>query len=213
MPPVNIRSFVIGALTIGALAIFLSAAAAPPHFQVAAPATTTEVVLAVDSDHSIAHYSVDTTLHTVHGSFNLKSGTLHFNPATGKAGGQIIVAATSGDSGNEKRDARMHKEILETEKFPDAVFQPTQIEGQVAPTGPSDVKLHGILSLHGADHDITARVHAELSGVRWKGTAQFEVPYIAWGIKDPSNFLLKVKKVVNVELEMSGTMHVPSATP
>jgi hypothetical protein len=26
-----------------------------------------------------------------------------------------------------------------------------------------------------------------------------------WGIKDPSNFLLKVKPVVNVELEMSGS--------
>jgi len=89
-------------------------------------------------------------------------------------------------------------------KYPDAVFHSTQIEGKVAPTGPSDIKVHGVLSLHGSDHEITAQVHAELSGDRWKGTASFDVPYISWGIKDPSNFFLKVKKVVSVELEMAG---------
>jgi len=31
------------------------------------------------------------------------------------------------------------------------------------------------------------------------------VPYIQWGIKDPSNWLLKVKPVVSVELEMTGS--------
>jgi polyisoprenoid-binding protein YceI len=145
-------------------------------------------------------------LHTVHGTFALKSGTLHFDPETGKAGGEIVVFAPSGVSGNSSRDARMHKEILETAKYPDVVFRPTQVEGKVGQSGASDVKLGGVFSIHGADHDLTALVHAELTGDRWRGTGRFEVPYVKWGIKDPSNFLLKVKPVVSVELEMSGAV-------
>jgi polyisoprenoid-binding protein YceI len=140
----------------------------------------------------------------VHGTFALKGGTVHFDPQTGKAGGEIVVSATSGKSGNSSRDVRMHQEILETEKYPDVVFRPTQMEGKVGLSGVSDVKVHGVLSIHGADHDLTAAVRVELMGERWKGTGKFEVPYIMWGIKDPSNFLLKVKPVVNVEVEMSG---------
>src|SRR5271165_3736864 len=194
------RALGIWGLGVLGLAVFLSAAAAPPLPQ-AAQAATSEVVLRVDPGQSQVHWNVDSTLHTVHGTFNLKSGTVHFDPQTGKAGGEIIVLATSGESGNGSRDARMHKEILETAKYPDAVFRPTMVEGKVAPSGGSDVKLRGVFSIHGADHDVVATVHAELAGDHWKGTGKFEVPYVQWGIKDPSNFFLKVKPVVNVELE------------
>ena len=150
------------------------------------------------------HWAVDSTLHTVHGTFALKSGSVHFDPESGKAGGEIVVLASSGESGNGPRDARMHKEILESAKYSEVVFRPTRVEGKVGQSGASDVKLGGVFSIHGADHDLTAVVHAELTGDRWRGTGKFDVPYVKWGIKDPSNFLLKVKPVVNVELEMSG---------
>ena len=199
-------------LTIG-LAIFLSAAAAPPRVQSAASASGSEIALTLDPAQSKVHYSVDSTLHTVHGTFNLKSGSIHFDPSTGKAGGEIVVFATSGESGNDGRDKRMHKEILETAKYPEVIFHPTQIEGQVAASGPSDVKVHGMFSIHGTDHKLTALVHAELAGDHWTGTGKFEVPYVTWGIKDPSNFFLKVKHVVNVELEMSGATKTAESTP
>jgi hypothetical protein len=63
-----------------------------------------------------------------------------------------------------------------------------------------------MFSIHGADHALTAEVHANLAGDHWTGTGKFQVPYISWGIKDPSNFLLKVKPVVDVELELSGAV-------
>ena len=111
------------------------------------------------------------------------------------------------------RDKRMHKEILETAKYPEVVFHPTQVEGNVASSGPSDVKLHGIISIHGSDHELTAMVHAELAGDHWTGTGKFEIPYVTWGIKDASNFFLKVKHVVNVELATSGTAKPTETTP
>jgi polyisoprenoid-binding protein YceI len=168
-----------------------------------------EIVLTLDRARSKVHWTVDSTLHIVHGTFSLKSGSVHFNLENGKAGGEIVVIATSGESGNGSRDARMHQEILETAKYPEAVFRPTRVDGKLSRSGASDVKLVGILSIHGSDHDVTAQVHAELTGDRftdnhWTGTAKFEVPYVQWGIKDPSNFLLKVKPIVNVEVGMAG---------
>ena len=189
------------------IAVLLSASAAPPTPQ-AAQAVPQEVALELDPAQSKVHYKVDSTLHTVHGTFALKSGSVHFDPESGKAGGEILVFATSGDSGNSSRDERMHKEILETAKFPDAIFRPDHIEGKVARAGASDVKLHGVIQLHGQEHEIVALVHAELAGDHWKGTAKFDVPYMQWGIKDPSNWFLKVKPVVNVELEMAGPAKV-----
>jgi len=197
------RSLSVAALAVLALALFPAAAAPPPQPQ-AEPAPVSEIVLTLDPSQSTVHWTVDSTLHMVHGTFAMKSGTVHFNPETGKADGEIVVIATSGESGNSSRDARMHKEILETSRYPEMIFHPAQVQGKVGLSGASDVKLEGIFSIHGADHELSATVHAELTGDRWKGTSKFEVPYVQWGIKNPSNFLLKVKSVVNVELEISG---------
>ena len=183
---------------------FLSARAAPLQNakQIAAPG----IELTLDPAQSAVHYTVDSTLHTVHGTFALTRGTVQFDPETDKASGEIVVSTASGDSGDRSRDTRMHKEILESAKYPEVIFRPTQIEGHVARSGGSDVKLHGIFSIHGSDHELVATVHVELSPDRWKGTCTFDVPYIAWGIKNPSNFLLKVKPVVNVEMETAGSV-------
>jgi polyisoprenoid-binding protein YceI len=192
-----------GSLAVLGSAPFFAIGVPPPPPQ-AARAPVPEVVLTLDPAQSKVHWSLDSTLHTVHGSFAMKSGTVHFDPETGKAGGAIVVLAISGESGNGSRDARMHKEILETSRYPEAIFRPMQVEGKVTQAGTSDVKLDGVLSIHGAEHDLTALVHADVTDRHWRATGKFDVPYVQWGIKDPSNFLLKVKPVVNVELEMSG---------
>ena len=209
---VRARSFGASVLLVVGLAIFLSAAAAPPRLQ-SVPAATSEIVLALDPAQSKVHWNVDSSLHTVHGTFKLKSGDFKIDPATGIASGLIVIDATSGESGDASRDKRMHSAILESPKYPEVTFHPTQVEGKVASSGPSDAKLHGTFSIHGTDHELTAQVHAELVGDRWTGTGKFEVPYVTWGIKDPSNFFLKVKHVVNVELEMSGATKAAQTTP
>lgn len=197
------KSAAIAGVAVAGIAVFLSAAPKPPRVPTAALAAP-EITLELDPAQSKLHYSVDSTLHTVHGTFNLKGGAVHFDPESGNAGGEIGAYATSGESGNDSRDEKMHKEILESQKYPDLAFRPLQVEGKVERVGVSDVKLRGVMLLHGKEHELAVPVHAELAADHWKGTTRFEVPYIQWGLKDPSNWLLKVKPVVHIELEMAG---------
>lgn len=165
-----------------------------------------QIVLSVDPAKSTVHWSVESSLHTVHGTFHVKRGTISVDPATGKASGEIVVDARSGESGNDGRDRRMHKEILESSRYSEVVFRPDRADGTVVAQGDSSFKLHGIFSLHGADHELNVPTQATLREGQWKGTAAFEVPYIEWGLKNPSNFLLKVKPVVDVQLDLAGAV-------
>jgi polyisoprenoid-binding protein YceI len=197
---------VLSGILLG-VAVLLSAAppaTSPPRQP--AQSVAREIALALDPAQTKVHFMVDSTLHTVHGSLALKSGALQFDPQTGKASGAIVVNTVTTETGNSSRDQRLHKEILETWKFAEATFRPSQVEGQVSFTAPSDFKVKGVITLHGTDHELVADVHSEFSGDRWKGTARFDVPYTKWGIKDPSNFFLHVKPVVNVDLELAGTI-------
>ena len=207
MQPANGKTATLVAAVLVGLRLLLSASAAPPpqHTQTAAAATAvSSLSLTLDPAQSKVHWTLPGSLHTVHGTFLVTRGALSFDRDSGKAAGEIMVNAKSGESGNDSRDSRMHKEILETVKYPDVVFRPAQVEGKVAAAGPSDIKVHGTVSVHGTDHEITALVHAELSGETWKGSAKFDVPYVDWGIKNPSNFLIKASKVVGIEVEMAG---------
>ena len=168
--------------------------------------------LSVDPAQSKIHWTLGATMHTVHGTFGLKRGTLRFDPATGKAGGEIVVDATSGASGNDSRDKKMHKEVLESGRFPEIVFRPDRVEGKVQPQGSFGVQVHGIFSLHDAEHELTVPIQAELSADHWKGSGKFSVPYAQWGLKNPSTFLLRVNPAVEIELELSGSLQKP-ATP
>jgi polyisoprenoid-binding protein YceI len=151
-------------------------------------------------------FSLGSTLHTVHGTFGLKNSTLHFDPASGKISGAIVVDATTGESGNNGRDSRMHREILESPKFPEIVFTPTGINGTVAANGNSKVQVSGRFRLHGADHEIALPVEVIAKGQELQLATHFEIPYVEWGLKNPSNFLLRASDKVEIEIHATGRM-------
>jgi hypothetical protein len=199
-----LRNCIAALVLVGVAAPIRQAATSEPSSR--ATRAAQQIVLSVDPAKSTVHWSVESSLHTVHGTFRVKRGTLSVDPATGKANGEIVVDATSGESGNDGRDRRMHKEILESSRYSEMVYRPDRADGAVVSQGNSSLKLHGIFSLHGAEHELSVPTQATLSEDQWKGTAAFEVPYIQWGLKNPSNFLLKVKPVVDVELDLAGTV-------
>jgi hypothetical protein len=209
--PQIIRRNISLCAALGGLAVLLSASAAHQPPQAPASARAKEIVLTIDPSQSTVHYSVSSSLHTVHGTFAVKRGTLRLDPANGKAGGEIVVDAASGQSGSDSRDKKMHKEVLESARFTDIIFRPDRVEGAVPPQGTSSAQLHGVCVLHGSEHQITVPVRAELNAEKWKGTATFSVPYNDWGLKNPGNFLLKVDHTVEIEVDMGGSMQAQAA--
>jgi polyisoprenoid-binding protein YceI len=149
-------------------------------------------------------FSLTGNFHTVHGTFALKRSTIRLDPSSGKISGAIVVDATSGDSGNNGRDKKMHREILESAKFPDIVFTPSQITGTVATEGASSVMVAGQFRVHGQDHDVTFPVDVRADGKSLQITTHFEIPYVQWGMKNPSNFLLRVSDKVDIEIQAAG---------
>jgi len=152
------------------------------------------------------NWTLKDVIHTVHGTFKLRRGDVVFDSDTGKAGGEIVVDATSGESGSGARDGRMHKNVLESAKYPDISFAPDRLDGKVELTGASDVKLHGVFRIHGDSHEITVPVRVTANGDTIDADIKFEVPFVAWGMKDPSTFLLKVDKSVAIEVRASARL-------
>ena len=148
-----------------------------------------------------------TGLHATHGTFKLKSGEFLFNPATGVAEGEILVDATTGESGNAIRDKKMQDEVLESNRYPAIFFHPTRIKGAFkAGEGMQELVGEGTFNIHGADHPIDLPLKVQIAGGMVTATTQFTVPYVDWGMKNPSKFLLKVGKQVEIEVTAKGTL-------
>ena len=172
-----------------------------------------EMILNLDPASTKINFTLDATLHTVHGSFKLKSGTIHFNPATGAASGQIVVDAASGDSGNDGRDRKMHKVVLESAKYPDVTFTPTKVTAALAQDGDSTVQVEGTFQLHGTDHTIKASVPVHVHDSLLQARTSFVVPYASWGLKNPSTFVLHVSDKVDIEIIAGGRLTTSGAQP
>jgi len=161
--------------------------------------------LAVDSTQTTVEFTLGSVLHTVHGEFHLKRGTLSFDPLSGKISGELVVDAASGESGSEGRDKRMHAAILEIAKYPDITFRPDRVDGNVAAEGKSEVQLHGMFAIHGVEHEILLPITVDAAGGQYNVIGIFQVPYVKWGMKNPSTLMLRVDD--KVEIVIHTTAH------
>jgi polyisoprenoid-binding protein YceI len=162
--------------------------------------------LEFDAEASEISFVLGATLHSVHGIFQLNRGTIVFNQDTGEASGEIVVDARSGNSDNDKRDRDMHRKVLESETHPDFVFRPDRIDGAIPSSGTTTVTVRGVMTVHGVDHLMEVPVTVTVDGDSVQVTAEFVVPYVEWGLKNPSKLLLRVSKEVEVTVDASGTL-------
>lgn len=176
---------------LGMMALLLADAAAVAQKQ---------EVVSFDPAGTTVNFTLADVLHTVHGTFKLKSGLIRFDAVTGVASGALVIDATSGDSGNKSRDQKMHSDILESGEYPEIVFVPQHVFGSMPAQGRAQVSVQGVFRMHGSEHPLTLTVPITVNGNQLTANTQFLVPYQSWGLKNPSTFILRVSNQVQINI-------------
>jgi polyisoprenoid-binding protein YceI len=161
---------------------------------------------AINPDASEVKMKLNTTHEVVDGTFHIQSGSIEFDRSNPKMSGLVVVLASSGKTGNGSRDKRMNKEILQVEQHATVSFEPKSYVGVIAPSGDSTIQVTGIFTLLGTPHEITFPMLVHLEGATATAKGHFAIPYIQWGLKDPSFLVWKADKDVAIDLFLTGQL-------
>ncbi len=178
-----------------ALAIILAPAALAQHRTFAVKPDASEVTMKLNTTHEL-----------VNGTFHVQSGSIEFDRSATKISGIVVVAAGSGKTGNDSRDKKMNKDILKVDQYTTVSFAPKTYMGTIPALGDSTIQVSGVFTLLGAPHDITIPVQIHIDGSNATAKAQFAVPYVQWGLKNPSFFIWKVDNEVAINLSLVGNI-------
>jgi polyisoprenoid-binding protein YceI len=161
---------------------------------------------AVNPDSSLVAFALGGNLHHVNGTFHVQSGSIEFDTAAQIIAGSVLVAAGSGDSGEASRDKKMKSDVLDVAHFAEVSFVPRSFQGTFAASGDSTLQVTGVFTLHGTPHDLTVPMQIHVDGTSLTAKTHFTVPYVQWGLKDPSIFIAKVAKEVDIDLTLVGSV-------
>ncbi|HVA82460.1 MAG TPA: YceI family protein [Candidatus Binataceae bacterium] len=165
---------------------------------------TLKGTLNLDPARTRIFFTLSGSLHTTEGTFQLKSGTISADPATGEASGEIVIDANSANTDQSLRDAKMRDSVLETQRYPEILFVPERVAGHESSDGNFTARLTGLLRLHGADHEIILEAAGRVVDDELTASTHFSVPYAAWGMTNPSILFLRVADTVEVNIVASG---------
>ena len=170
-----------------------------------APAALAQLqTFVVNPDASGVMMKLNTTHEVVNGTFHVQSGAIEFDRGTTKMSGTVVVAAGSGKTGNDRRDKKMNKNILKVDQYTSASFAPKAYQGTIPAFGDSVIQVSGAFTLLGTPHDITIPMQLHLEGSKATGKAHFVIPYVQWGLKNPSFLIWKAEDVVAIDLNLVG---------
>jgi YceI-like protein len=180
-------------LAVVALALIFAPAALAQH-----------QTFAVNPDASEVKMKLNTTHEVVDGTFHIQSGSINFDRTASHISGIVIVAAGSGKTGNDSRDKKMNKDILKVDQFATVSFAPKAYNGTIAASGDSAIQVSGVFTLLGTAHDLTIPMQIHRDGSKATARAQFVVPYVQWGLKNPSFMFWKADNDVAIDLNLVG---------
>ena len=159
---------------------------------------------AVNPDASEIKMTLNTTHEVVNGTFYIQSGSIEFDRSNPKMSGTVVVLAGSGKTGNDSRDKKMNKDILKVDQYTTISFAPKSYTGTIAPRGDSTIQVSGVFTLLGNPHNLTIPMQIHMDGSKATTRAQFVVPYVQWGLKNPSFMFWKAENEVAIDLNLVG---------
>ena len=160
----------------------------------------------VNPDASEVKMTLKTTHELVSGNFHIQAGTIEFDRSIARMSGSVVVLAASGKTGNGSRDKKMTKDILEVEHYATVSFDPKTYAGTIASSGDSSIQVTGIFTLLGTPHEITIPMLVHLDGATASAKAHFDIPYVQWGLKNPSFLIWKAENDVTMDLSLTGRL-------
>jgi polyisoprenoid-binding protein YceI len=158
----------------------------------------------VNPDLSEVKMTLKTTHEFVTGTFHIQSGSIEFDRGAPQMSGSVAVLAGSGKTGNGSRDKKMTKDILEVQQYATVLFEPKSYAGTIASSGDSTIQVSGIFTLLGTPHEITVTSLVHLEGSTATAKVHFVVPYVQWGLKNPSFLVWKADNDVAIDLLLTG---------
>ena len=158
----------------------------------------------VNPNGSEVKMTLNTTHEVVIGTFHVQSGSIEFDRSAPKMSGSVAVLAGSGKTGNDSRDKKMNKDILKVDQYTTVSFAPKTYTGTIAPSGDSTIQVSGVFTLLGNPHDLTIPMQIHMDGSKATARAQFVVPYVQWGLKNPSFMFWKAENDVAIDLNLVG---------
>jgi polyisoprenoid-binding protein YceI len=164
------------------------------------------LVLRLLPDKTQLTFTVKATGHAIDGAIALASGEIRFDTDTGAASGEVTIDLRRAGTGNRLRDHEMHSSVLESEQYPVAIFRPGRVVGSLARSGSSELMLAGILGFHGVDHSLTLPVQVIVAGDTVVAATAIDIPYVAWGLRNPSLLFLRVAPIATVSLKTEGSL-------
>ena len=170
----------------------------------ARPTLAQHQTFTVNPDASEVKMKLNTTHEVVNGTFHIQSGSIEFDRKAQTISGSVIVAAGSGKTGNDSRDKKMNKDILKVDQYTTVSFVPKTYTGTIAPSGDSTIQVNGVFTLLGNPHDLTIPIRIHMDGSKATAKAQFVVPYVQWGLKNPSFLIWKAENDVALDLNLVG---------
>lgn len=177
------------------------------------PAAAAQIKVHLPPESTTIEFSLKATMHTVHGTASLDRADFAIDTASGAASGEAVVVAGSAATDNNKRDKKMHSKVLLSETHPRVVIRAERIEGDLSLDGTSEITLVGTMELIGAQHPIRVPMTITVDGETATVEASFSVPYVEWGLKDPSTFVLRVGKEVPVTIHADNVSVTPVPPP